>query len=110
MLQQLGLKGDEFDRFARLCSGTRRSMLEFPDAVSAEICGNESKPDAEFDRLTSASQSATASILRLQFQLRPGTYATVLLRELAEFICDAAIQNTGDAGDAGDPEVETGEG
>lgn len=107
MLQQLGLQGNEFDRFARLCSGTRRSMLEFPEAVSAEICGNESSLDAESDGKQPAAKSAASSNLRIRFQLRPGTYATVLLRELAESIRDAATVN---AGEPEDPDVEMHEG
>lgn len=58
----LGLSGAEFTRHAKLCSGTRRSMLEFPEAATVART-----PDGH---------------LLFQFELRSGTYATVLLREL----------------------------
>lgn len=69
-LQKLGLNGSEFTRFQKLCSGTRRAMLEFPSAVSAQRTAKQQ--------------------LQLNFTLRSGTYATVLLREMFANVIDAA--------------------
>lgn len=65
-LNCLGLTGDEFLRHAKLCSGARRIMLEFPETTSVQL-----KPEGH---------------LQFQFELRSGTYATVLLRELFESV------------------------
>ena len=67
-LSQLNLTGEEFARFAKLSSGTRRCMLEFPENVTAESLGDD--------------------CLQIRFDLRSGTYATVLLREIAQTVVD----------------------
>lgn len=64
----LELTGSEFARHAKLCSGTRRVMVEFPDA-------------------TDATRTDEGHLL-LQFELRSGTYATVLLQELFGSVTD----------------------
>jgi tRNA pseudouridine13 synthase len=71
-LKELGLQPRDFERFAKLTSGVRRKMLEFPADVSASL-----NPD---------------SSLELAFTLSPGTYATIVLQELAEMVIDVALQ------------------
>lgn len=95
-LQLIGLTGDEFGRFRRLCSGTRRPMLQFPENVSVE-------------------QTAESHVV-LNFELRSGTYATVLLREMFAEIRDASAPKTMPVGgddlgsNAVEYELETDEG
>ena len=67
-LQTLGLTGEEFSRFSSLTSGARRGMLEFPSECSAQLTDDGN--------------------LCLQFCLSSGTYATTLLREIAETVTD----------------------
>ncbi len=69
-LEQLGLSGEEFRRYARLCGGTRRPMLAFPADCSAERT-----PEGH---------------LRIDCELGGGTYVTVLLREIFASLVDAA--------------------
>lgn len=66
-MQMLGLHPGVFSRFAKLTSGARRRMLEFPESISAEL-----------------SEGA----LRVSFSLPPGTFATSLLAELCADLKD----------------------
>jgi tRNA(Glu) U13 pseudouridine synthase TruD len=87
VMAAMGLSGDEFSRFAKLCSGTRRAMLEFPFDVEA----------------------TQSDILTLSFSLRSGAYATVMLREICENIRDAAgVADAADGLDDSDPQTEEG--
>lgn len=61
VLAQFGLTEDVFDRYPKLTVGTRRPLLQWPTDLKWAF-----EPDG----------------LRLQFSLRSGTYATVLLREI----------------------------
>ncbi|MFN8708720.1 MAG: tRNA pseudouridine(13) synthase TruD [Planctomyces sp.] len=69
-LKKLGLTGDEFQRFAKLCRGTRRPMIQFPEHCAVSL--------------------TTGGAIELQFDLRAGTYATVLLKEICGAVIDAA--------------------
>lgn len=104
-LETLGLDGTEFQRFEKLSSGTRRSMLEFPDRPS--VVG-EFAPVAEcpIGPSGSVTGSDTTTALTLQFVLRSGTYATVLLRELFASVQDATSGTADEIPD--DPEMTQG--
>ena len=84
-LRQLELTGEEFTRFSKLSSGTRRSMIEFPENISTCL--------------------TSEGYLQLCFDLRSGTYATTLLREVAGSIFDAA--GKGDSGQSNDELFES---
>ena len=71
-LQKLGLHPRDFERFSKLTSGVRRKMLEFPNDVSASL-----NPD---------------SAIEVSFTLSAGTYATIVLQELAAKVIDVALQ------------------
>lgn len=106
MLAGLELSGSEFQRFAKLCSGTRRAMLEFPDDVSAQLLHEADRrqdtpsavhadnvPQPFFNpqpALNPQSAPCPQSALELRFSLRSGTYATVLLRELCRHMINSA--------------------
>lgn len=79
-LSQLNLTGEEFVRFAKLCSGTRRCMLEFPENVTAKSLGDD--------------------CLQISFDLRSGAYATTLLREIVQSVVDGGTaRHSAAAGD-----------
>ena len=67
-LQKLGVQWQDFTRFAKLTSGARRRMVEYPQDVAVE-------------------QQEDGGIA-LSFSLVAGTYATTLLREIAGQIHD----------------------
>ena len=62
ILQSIGLPDDAFNRYPKLTVGTRRRLLQWPVDLVWEFTGDG---------------------LKVQFTLPPGTYATVLLREIA---------------------------
>lgn len=68
-LAQFELPDDAFNRYPKLTVGTRRPLIRWPGDLNWEF-----EPDG----------------LRLRFSLDSGTYATVLLRELAEELIVAA--------------------
>jgi tRNA pseudouridine13 synthase len=63
ILDRFGLTPDAFLRFRKLTNGTRRPLLIWPDAFSAEV--NE-------------------AVVRLKFALPSGVYATAALREFTK--------------------------
>jgi tRNA pseudouridine13 synthase len=63
ILDRYGLGADAFLKYRRLSSGTRRPYLGWPEALSIELHEDG---------------------LLFSFALRPGTYATVLLREFMQ--------------------------
>ncbi|MEY2726324.1 MAG: tRNA pseudouridine synthase [Planctomycetota bacterium] len=67
-LAKLGTTWKDFTRFRRITSGGRRKYLEFPEEATVTL-----EPDGQ---------------LLLRFTLTSGTYATALLRELAEEVVD----------------------
>jgi tRNA pseudouridine13 synthase len=67
-MQLLGLHAGVFSRFAKLTSGARRRMLEFPEQVVVE---------------------AVDGAMKLSFSLPSGTFATSLLAELTGDLQDA---------------------
>ena len=71
-MEKLGLHSGDFERFAKLTSGVRRKMLEFPVDVSASL------------------NSDTA--IEVSFTLSAGTYATIVLQEVAAKVIDVALQ------------------
>jgi tRNA pseudouridine13 synthase len=71
-LRSFGLTESSFVPFRKLCRGTRRPMLAFPESVSIEET-QDGQP-------------------RLAFELPSGTYATTLLREIANDVHDATEQ------------------
>ncbi len=81
-LQILGLKPGDFLKFAKLTTGTRRRMLEFPEETSATLL-----PDGA---------------IQVTFGLPSGTYATTLLREVASEVVDKGSEEslTRDDGDS----------
>lgn len=67
-LTTMGLQPRDFQRFAKLTSGVRRKMVEFPSEVSAILNDDGS--------------------MTLGFVLSAGTYATILLQEIAAQVID----------------------
>ena len=67
-LMTMGLQPRDFERFAKLTSGVRRKMVEFPSEVSAILNDDSS--------------------MTLGFVLSAGTYATTLLQEIAAQVID----------------------
>ena len=63
VLSQLGLSQDDFLRHAKLTSGTRRRYVEYPSGVRAELTAD--------------------GAICVMFELSAGSFATVLLAELA---------------------------
>lgn len=81
-LKKLGLTGDEFQRFVKLCRGTRRPMVQFPEHCAVSLTSD--------------------GAIELQFDLRSGTYATVLLKEIFGAVIDAAqIMRSEDPAESG---------
>jgi len=70
----LGLSHASFEQQAKLCSGTRRPMLAFPQDCSCELTDD--------------------GRIRLGFTLSRGCYATVLLRELFTTVTDSRSDDT----------------
>ncbi len=85
-LDRLGLTSKDFERFAKLTSGVRRKMVEFPGDVVASLT-----PD---------------SAIEVCFTLSAGTYATVVLQNLATTVTDAAMPEIVSPGAAGDQPEE----
>lgn len=77
-LAQFGLTTDVFNRYPKLTLGTRRPLLQWPE-------------DLEW--------TFEPTGLRLTFSLKPGTYATVLLRELVENLVEPAPIADSSSGD-----------
>jgi tRNA pseudouridine13 synthase len=75
-LARFGLTEEAFTQFSKLCQGTRRPMLVFPDEVACQLMSDGS--------------------LNLQFELPPGSFATVLLREMFAHVHDAAAHHPTD--------------
>lgn len=71
-MEKLGLHSRDFERFAKLTSGVRRKMLEFPVDVSASLNSD--------------------SAIEVSFTLSAGTYATIVLQEVAAKVIDVALQ------------------
>lgn len=71
-MEQLGVTDKDFRKYAKLTSGVRRKMAEFPDESSVELLADGS--------------------LALQFTLSAGTFATTLLENLAAEVIDATDQ------------------
>ncbi len=120
VMAAMGLAGDEFSRFAKLCSGTRRAMLEFPFDVEADTASDEKSvenllssatdsPKTENAAVMQSAEAIQREILTLSFSLRSGAYATVMLREICENIRDAAgVADAADGLDDSDPQTEAG--
>lgn len=79
-LQTLGLKPSDFLKFAKLTSGARRKMLEFPEQAAASLTEDGG--------------------LQISFDLPSGTYATTLLREVAAEVLDVGNDDAGDRDDS----------
>ena len=71
-MEKLGLLPQDFERYAKLTSGVRRKMMEFPSNVSVSL--------------------AADNALELCFDLAAGTYATTLLQEVASEVIDCGNQ------------------
>jgi tRNA(Glu) U13 pseudouridine synthase TruD len=76
-LARFGLTEAAFAPFSKLCQGTRRPMLAFPDEIACQLLSD--------------------GRLNLQFTLPSGSFATVLLREMFEHVHDAAVHHPADA-------------
>jgi tRNA pseudouridine13 synthase len=70
-LEKMGLKPRDFERYAKLTSGVRRKMLEFPSEVSAQLTADEG--------------------IEIGFVLSAGTYATTLLNCIASDVVDVGF-------------------
>ena len=77
-LERIGLTSMDFERFSKLTSGVRRKMVEFPGDVAASL--------------------TTDSAIEVCFTLSAGTYATVVLQNLATIVTDAATHEMVSAG------------
>ena len=86
-MQLLGLHAGVFSRFAKLTSGARRRMLEFPENIGAEL---------------------VEGALQISFSLPPGTFATSLLAEVAGELRDVGRAETDErvSGESGGSESE----
>jgi len=71
-MERLGLRPQDFERYAKLTSGVRRKMLEFPSNVSVSLTDD--------------------GALEVCFDLSAGTYATTLLQEVASEVVDCGSQ------------------
>lgn len=85
-MDRLGLTSKDFERFAKLTSGVRRKMVEFPGDVAASLTAD--------------------SAIEVSFTLSAGTYATVVLQNLATTVTDAAAHETVSASPADDRSEE----
>jgi len=65
VIEASGMSADTFRPFARIAAGTRRKLLVKPKDLGFRICGNN---------------------VELSFFLPPGSYATVMLRELVSVL------------------------
>ncbi|MFO0976402.1 MAG: tRNA pseudouridine(13) synthase TruD [Planctomycetaceae bacterium] len=82
-LTTLGLKPSDFLKFAKLTSGARRRMLEFPEETTAALTADGG--------------------LQVSFNLPSGTYATTLLQEVAAEILDMGNDDAGNRDDSDSP-------
>lgn len=71
-MEKLGLRPQDFERYAKLTSGVRRKMLEFPSNVSVSLTAD--------------------GALEVCFDISAGTYATTLLQEVASEVIDCGSQ------------------
>ena len=85
-LERIGLTSKDFERFSKLTSGVRRKMVEYPVDVGA--CLTED------------------SAIEVCFTLSAGTYATVVLQNLATIVTDAAAHEVVSASAADETEDE----
>ena len=70
--EKMGLRARDFERYAKLTSGVRRKMLEFPAEVSANL-----------------TEDGT---IEVGFVLSAGTYATIVLQDLAAEVIDVGFE------------------
>ncbi len=70
-LEKMGLKPRDFERYAKLTSGVRRKMLEFPSEVSSRLTDDGG--------------------IEICFVLSAGTYATTLLSGIASEVVDVGF-------------------
>ena len=68
----MGLRARDFERYAKLTSGVRRKMLEFPAEVSANLTED--------------------GAIEVGFVLSAGTYATIVLQDLAAEVIDVGFE------------------
>jgi tRNA pseudouridine13 synthase len=87
-MEKLGLRPQDFQRYAKLTSGVRRKMLEFPSNVSVSLTAD--------------------GALEVCFDLSAGTYATTLLQEVASEVVDCGSQIAATSAES-DFSPETGE-
>jgi tRNA pseudouridine13 synthase len=87
-MEKLGLRPQDFERYAKLTSGVRRKMLEFPSNVSVSLTAD--------------------GALEVCFDLSAGTYATTLLQEVASEVVDCGSQIAATSAES-DFSSETGE-
>ena len=70
-LEKLGLRPRDFERFAKLTSGVRRKMVEYPTDVSACLTAD--------------------GAIEVGFVLSAGTYATIVLQDIASSVFDVPL-------------------
>jgi len=87
-LVTMGLKPRDFERFAKLTSGVRRKFVEFPSDVSASL-----------------TDSGT---IEVGFVLSAGTYATIVLQDIAAQVIDLGADAPSSAVES-DADSSTGE-
>jgi tRNA pseudouridine13 synthase len=87
-LEKMGLKPRDFERYAKLTSGVRRKMVEFPSDVSASLTDD--------------------GAIEVGFVLSAGTYATIVLEDLAESVIDAGFEQNA-ASQGAESQVSSGE-
>ena len=75
ILADRGIEMASFDKFPKLCSGTRRPMLVWPEDVEVSAVEGE-------------------HALRVRFFLPSGSYATIVLRELLSPIDGAEFEQS----------------
>lgn len=71
-LQAMGLNPADFERYAKLTSGVRRKMVEYPSEVSARLTDD--------------------GAIEIAFVLSAGTYATILLQDIASQVIDMGME------------------
>ncbi len=87
-LLTMGLKPRDFERFAKLTSGVRRKFVEFPSEVSASLTDD--------------------GAIKVGFVLSAGTYATIVLQDIAGQVIDLGADATSTAVES-DGDSSTGE-
>lgn len=90
-MEKMGLKPRDFERYAKLTSGVRRKMVEYPADVSVSLTDD--------------------AAIEVGFVLSAGTYATIVLQDIAKQVIDsgADVVAASTESDSSESDVNAGE-